>query len=245
VKGNCSRWLSVILACGLAILGASWAKAQSDPVAQDVLCPNNVCDGSNANWDVLTSQNLPTLEFANSGGTESGTAWLVVLVPSTTDLNLSFMVNGTPATDDRVWTGTPSSTIFGFLNVPTAGNLGGFDSFAVGGFSAFTAASGQVSSGVSSFNVYTADLGSFSANSPIPISLSGAPLPPGTDFWGYLNGSPLNGYSCSSGSTCANDVVALDESVTVTPEPGTLALVGSGLLLFGLVLRKKISKEES
>ena len=111
-------------------------------------------------------------------------------------------------------------------------------------FSAFAAASGQVTSPVSGFNVYTVNLGAFSAGTPIPLTPSGSALPVGSVFWGYLNGSPLNGYSCSSGSTCANDVVALDESVTVTPEPGTLALVGSGLLLFGLVLRRRVSREE-
>lgn len=247
MNGNRSKWLCMVLVCSFAMFCATGARAQTDPVAQDVLCPNNICAGNDGTWNVLTSQNLPTLEFANSGGAESGTAWLVVVVPSSTDLSLNFTVNGTAASDNGVWTGSPSSTIFGFLNVPTAGNLGGFDSFTVGGFHAFAAASGQISGSVTGFNVYTASLGSFSADTPIPLTLSGSAMPAGSVFWGYLSGSPLNGYSCSTGSTCASDVVALDESVTVTPEPGTLALVGSGLLLFGLALRRKIpdADEES
>jgi hypothetical protein len=245
VRGKLTSLLCMIVVCGFAMLGAPRARAQADSLAQDDLCSNNICNGSDGTWSVLTSQNLPTLEFANSGGAETGTAWLVVLVPSTTDLGLSFSVNSTAATDNGVWTGMPSSTIFGFLNVPTAGNLGGFDSFAVGGFSAFTAASNQVSSPVSGFNVYTVSLGDFSSGSPIPIDFSGSALPTGSVFWGYLYGTPLNGYACSSGSSCASDVVALDESVTVTPEPGTLALVGSGLLLLGFVLRRKVLREES
>ena len=245
MKGTCGKVLSMVVVCTFAMLWTARARAQADPLAQDVICPNNMCNGTNATWDVLTSQNLPTLEFANSGGAETGTAYLVVLVPSATDLGLSFSANGTTATDAGVWSGSPSSTIFGFLNVATAGHLGGFDSYTVGGFSAFAAAAGQVVGSPGAFNVYTVSLGAFDAGTPIPITLSGSALPAGSVFWGYLNGSPLNGYSCSTGSACANDVVALDESVTVTPEPGTLALVGSGLLLFGLVLRRKMPRTES
>ena len=140
MKGTCGKVLSMVVVCTFAMLWTARARAQTDPVAQDVICPNNMCNGTNATWDVLTSQNLPTLEFANSGGAETGTAYLVVLVPSATDLGLSFSANGTTATDAGVWSGSPSSTIFGFLNVATAGNLGGFDSYTVGGFSAFAAA---------------------------------------------------------------------------------------------------------
>jgi hypothetical protein len=237
--------LHLIVICTVALLWTAGAKAQADPVAQDVICLHNICDGTVGTWNVLTSQNLPTLEFANSGGAETGTAWLVVLVPSATDLGISFSVNGTPATDMGTWTGSPSGTVFGFLNVGTAGNLGGFDSFSVGGFDAFAAAAGQVAGTVTSFNVYVVSLGAFNASTPIPITMSGSALPAGSVLWAYLSGSPLNGYSCSSGETCASDVVALDESVTITPEPGTLALVGTGLLLFGIVLRGKLQGTEA
>ncbi len=246
MRRNCGTFFSLLLVCAVAVVWTARARAQADPVAQDMLCPNNLCGGTDGTWTVLTTQNLPTLEFANSGGAETGTAWLVVLVPSTTNLNLTFSVNGTPATDNGVWTSAGGSTIFDYLNLGMANNLGGFDSFSVGGLSAFSAASGQVAGSSSGFNVYTVNLGSFNATTPINFTLTGAPLPTGSVFWGYLSGNPLNDATCSNGQTsCVNDVVALDESVTVTPEPGTLGLVGTGLLLLGIVLRRKFPSTET
>ena len=61
-------------------------------------------------------------------------------------------------------------------------------------------------------------------------------LPQGTIFWGFLTNQ-----SCASGPCVMTDTTPLSEAVTVSvaPEPGTLALVGTGLLLLGLSLRRR------
>jgi hypothetical protein len=211
-------------------------------VAQDVLCPNNICGGYNGSQTVLTSKNLPTLEFANSGGAESGTAYVVVLIPSTTNLSLSFSVNGNASSNMGLWTGSPSTNVLAFLSLATSSQLDtptGNDNFAF-----LQSASGQAVSTPSSFNVYVVKIGSFTATTPLPLTfagLDGVPPAPGTVFWGYLFGTPPSGYSCSSGSSCVNDIVGGDEAVVVTPEPGTLALVGTGLLLLAGAIRRKLS----
>ena len=225
------------------------AAAQIIDPSNDHLCdPLSTCAGSNGGVTIITQSSLPNLSFTNVGKSESGTAYLVVLVPSTTNLNLSFTVNGSGSgiTDKGVWTGGKAAGgIYDFLGQAYANNVG-FGK-GKGDFSNMGSAAAQAGIGTpTGFNVYLVKLGSYTTGTPLSISLGGiAGFPKGTVIWGYLVGSPTGGGKCSGkAKTCASDDVPLSEAVTLTgsptPEPASMLLFGSGIAVLGGVLRRRL-----
>lgn len=244
IVGIFAIWTLVV---GLSMALAPKATAQVTDPSNDRLCDGlSTCAGTNGTTTIVTTNGLPNLSFSNVGGAESGTAYLVILVPSTTDQSLGFTVNGTGSgiTDKGVWNGTDN--IFDFVGQSYANNVG----FGTGNGDFSNLGSAAHQSGIATptgFNVYAVNLGSYTSGTNIAVTLGGiSGFPPGTVFWGYVVGSPQGGGTCSSGTVCAADDVPLSEAVTatpgVTPEPASIALMGSGLLMLGSVLRRRLGK---
>lgn len=193
------------------------------------------CNGVAGTTTIITSDALPTLSFQlTNGGTDTGEAYLAILVPSGASMP-SFTVNGNGATS--LSSSSFSSGAFtDFLaanvtNLSLASGAGGNEDF-----SAFATAAGQVGVTPSGFNVLVYDLGAFTG-APLTITFNNiSGFPQGTIFWGFLTNQ-----SCAAGPCVMTDTTPLSEAVTVAvaPEPGTLALVGTGLLLLGLSLRRR------
>ncbi|HVB34727.1 MAG TPA: hypothetical protein VNJ52_10195 [Patescibacteria group bacterium] len=202
----------------------------------DVRLCGTGCTGSAGAVSIITTDTLPTLSFQlTNGGSSTGEAYLTILVPPGNSLP-AFTVNGNNATS--LLSSTYSSGALTDFLAANAANLSlASGSGANADFSAFASATAQVASSPSFFQAYVYDLGAFNGT-PLSIafnSISG--FPAGTVFWGYLTNQ-----SCSTGPCVLTDTTPLSEAVTVsvTPEPGTLALAGSGLLLLlaGAVRRR-------
>jgi hypothetical protein len=256
-KRGFGKWVGTGLVCCLLLIGGLAANATDKKVndaspplttnldtgtqSTTLLDPADVrlcgagCTGFAGTTTIITTDSLPTLSFQlTNGGTNTGEAYLAILVPAGNSLP-TFTVNGNGATS--LTSSTYSSGAFTDFLDANVGNL----SLAPGGgvnadFGAFASAAGQTITAPTSFSVFVYDLGAFNGT-PLTItfaSISG--FPAGTIFWGFLTNT-----ACSSGPCTLTDTTPLSEAVTVAPEPGTLALVGSGLLLLGGALRRKLA----
>ncbi len=260
MQARARKWLGVGLGCCLLLLCGSGAKAAvkhatttttaTPPLTTNLdsgtsttfvdpadvrLCATG-CNGIAGTTTIITSDTLPTLSFQlTNGGTDTGEAYLAILIPAGGSLP-SFTVNGNNAMSTAS-SNFSSGAFTDFLaanvgNLSLASGAGGNEDF-----SAFVTAAGQVGVSASAFTVYVYDLGAFTG-APLTITFNNiASFPQGTIFWGFLTNQ-----ACSSGPCVMTDTTPLSEAVTigVAPEPGTLALVGTGLLLLGLTLRRRL-----
>lgn len=197
----------------------------------------------------LVSTGLPTFDLQEDGSVSSGnlTEYFVVLVPSSaTSVSFSVSSTGTDATTvtgGLVGTLSGSTALFGSGGLISNGYTSSVINPTIGGATGFGALSGQGTTAASSFSVYTFEVGSCSSCASISnltISLSGTSLPPGTTFFAYLTDS---GVTCSNGNTpCVVADTDYSSTATVVPEPNTVLLLGSGmLLLLGLAFVKRRS----
>ncbi len=232
-----SRLLGVFaVACCLGLLLSSSARAQvnpNDPTDMKLVCTGaTVCTEPASLGIQTTSSALPTFNVTNTGNVGlatdpgNGTAFVVFLVPTGGSV-LSFSVNGTPVTFQGTWTGTPS-TLYAFLGL-TTGNVGQDPNF-----SALLDKSKAAAPSTTGFNVYTVPIGAFNTSgTSISVALSGiGGLPAGTIITAYLIDNTNN--TVANGTPLSQDV-----DLMVTPEPASIALFGSGLVLLGGVLRRR------
>ncbi len=217
-----SLWAVV---CCLSLVFAAQAKAQTDPTNIHVTCTGTTVCSSGSTTLVTTAAN-PTFNLSSpdkNGGT--GELILVALVPNTT---ATFTVNGSSPTLAGTWSGTPS-TLYGFLSVDSMMT-------ANPNFSAYVSASGQAGVTAANFRVYTFDLGAFTSNvTTTSVTIGGPGVPIGTIFYAFLRSAQGTTLEAINGTPLSGALT------TTVPEPGSMLLFGSGLLVLGGAVRRRWS----
>ncbi len=212
--------------CCLSLVFAVQTKAQLDPTNIHITCTGSTTCPSGSTTLVTSSAN-PTFNLS-SGPDGTGELILVALVPNTT---APFTVNGGSPT--LLANSFSTGMIYGFLGVQNM-------STANPDFNAFASASAQAGVTATSFRVYTFDLGAFVSNSTTTsVSIGGVGVPTGTIFYAFLKSAQGTTLEAINGTP-------LSEALTVggqpVPEPASILLFGSGLLVLGGAIRRRWGK---
>lgn len=224
-----SRMLALVaLVCCIGLLFAVPAQAQE--TVRIACTGSTVCNAAGGAFATqTTTTNPPTFNVSNTDGTKCPTgdlcqAYLAILVPSGS-LPAGFTVNGSTFAGTGTFNSS-STSLWAAL-----GETGGQDNtFSPWQTSSAAAGASITSSG--SFTVYDFLLGTFTGpgSFSLDVTLSGK-VPVGTGFAAF--------YEDSVSDAIVNNT-ALSESLIVVPEPTSMLLLGSGLLAFGGVLRRRM-----
>lgn len=221
---------------------AAFAAVQVRADALHGLCNSPTAPCSDNGTVTPVASSTPTYGFTGSSGGEVGDFQIVTLIPNnvTGAGSESFSVMGgatSPAAASLVsstpWTSGKLDAYLGISASP-ANPIGAFLSTTQG-----------FQSSATGYFVYVADLGTntllgASATSATPSLNDGSFLfPNGAAIVAFIN----TGTSSSPNwiATANSGQLSIDGSHTVTPEPASLVLFGTGLLGFAFVIRRKFA----
>lgn len=111
MRGKHSKWLWTVFLCGAAMFCAFGARAQSGPVARDVLLSRDARGASGGSWEGFAARNRSAREPAGPGEAESGAAWLLVLAPGASGPGLNFTLSAAAAVDNGLRTTPEPGTL--------------------------------------------------------------------------------------------------------------------------------------
>jgi PEP-CTERM motif-containing protein len=248
--------------CCLALLFAAQSQAQTsnDPTTIHYVCTGTTVCSPGATT-LVTGSTIPTFDLTlqgqtgltpNGSGSAQATLSILVFVPGSAP-SLTFSINGNAAAN----AGTFSSG-----NILSDGVTGFFaamhSSTSDPNVSAFESASGQSGTTPSSLTVYVVNFGTvtvtglnnagslggtiFTLASVGSGGITGLPaggFPLGTVFYAMLANCTGGGCVLTSSTTDVVNSTPLSESLTIVPEPASLALFGSGMISLALAVRRR------